>query len=80
MDGKPDPVSAKALKTNIAALAAMDLGKLQQLIDNKDWPRVINACDAIAASTRRVQNAASRIASRAAKQHWNPLLEDSTND
>ena len=75
MDGKPDPVSAKALKTNIAALAAMDLGKLQELIDKKEWPRVINACDAIAASTKRVQNAAGRIASRAAKQHWSPLLE-----
>ena len=79
MDKKPDPLSVKAIKGSIDSLAAMDLAALQKLIDQREWSRAINALDAISAKARTVQNAAGRLASRAAKQHWNPLLETIAN-
>lgn len=75
MDGRPDPVSTSAIEGAIASLAAVDLQRVQQLIERKDWPQAINELDAIAAQAKKVQNAARRMASRAAKQHWSPLLE-----
>ncbi len=75
MDGKPDPVSTSAIKGAIASLAAVDLQKVQQLIERKDWPQAINELDAIAAKSKKVQNAAQRMVSRVARQHWSPLLE-----
>ena len=75
MDGKPDPVSIKSLKANIATLASTDLEAVQKLIDQKEWSQAVNALDAISAQAKRVQNSAGRLASRAAKQHWSPLLE-----
>ena len=75
MDGKPDPVSTSAIKGAIASLAEVDLQRVQQLIERKDWPQAINELDAIDAKSRKVQNAAQRMASRVAKQHWSPLLE-----
>ena len=79
MDGKPDPVSVKSLKSNIAALGTIDLNKVQELIDKKDWSRAINALDAISAQAKKVQSTAGRMASRAAKQHCSPLLEDTAD-
>ena len=75
MDGRPDPVNTSAIEGAIASLAAVDLQRVQQLIERKDWPQAINELDAIAAQAKKVQNAARRMASRAAKQHWSPLLE-----
>ncbi len=75
MDGKPDPVSTSAIKEAITSLAAVDLQKVQQLIERKDWPQAINELDAIAAKSKKVQNAAQRMVSRVARQHWSPLLE-----
>ena len=75
MDGKPDPVSTSAIKGAIASLAEVDLQRVQQLIERKDWPQAINELDAIDAKSRKVQNAAQRMVSRVAKQHWSPLLE-----
>ena len=79
MNGKPDPVSVRSLKSNIAALAAIDLSEVQKLIDQKDWPRAVNALSAISAQAQKVKNAAGRMASRAAKQHWSPLLEETAD-
>ena len=79
LDQKPDPVSIKSLKGNIATLASTNLEEVQTLIDQKQWSRAINALEAIASQAKKVQNAAGRMASRAAKQHWNPLLERTTN-
>ena len=79
MAGKPDPVRVSSIKGAIAALAEVDLDKVQKLIDQKKWDRAINALDAISAKAKKVQNAAGRMASRAAKQHWSPLLEDNSN-
>jgi hypothetical protein len=75
MDGKPDPVSTSAIKGAIASLAEVDLQRIQQLIERKDWPQAVNELDAIAAKSKKVQNAAQRMVSRVAKQHWSPLLE-----
>ena len=47
MDGKPDPVSTSAIKGAIASLAEVDLQRVQQLIERKDWPQAINELDAI---------------------------------
>ena len=80
MDGKPDPVSIKSLKANIATLAATDLDAIQKLVDQKEWPKAINALDAVSAQAKRVQNSAGRVASRASRQHWSPLLEGLADD
>lgn len=79
LDGKPDPVSIRSIKGAIASLAAVDLEKVQKLIEGKEWERAVNALVAISAKARKVQNAAGRIANRAAKQHWSPLLEDNAD-
>ena len=76
LDGKPDPVSIRSIKGAIASLATVDLDKVQKLIERQEWERAINALDAISAKAKKVQNAAGRMASRAAKQHWSPLLEE----
>ena len=75
MDGKPDPVSTSAIKGAITSLAAVDLQRVQQLIERKDWPQAINELEAIAVKSKKVQNAAQRMVNRVAKQHWSPLLE-----
>ena len=79
LDGKPDPVSIRSIKGAIASLAAVDLERVQKLIERKEWERAINALDAISAKAKKVQNTANRMASRAAKQHWSPLLEDNAD-
>lgn len=75
LDGKPDAVSIRSIKGAIASLAETDLDKVQKLIEQREWERVVNALDAISTKAKKVQNAAGRMASRAAKQHWSPLLE-----
>ena len=77
MDGKPDPVSIKSLKANIATPASTDQEAVQKLIDQKEWSQAVNALDAISAQAKQAQNSTGRVASRAAKQHWSPLLERS---
>jgi len=79
MNGKPDPVSIRSIKGAIASLAATDLAKVQKLIEQKEWERAIDALSVISAQAKKVQNAAGRMASRAAKQHWSPLLEDNAD-
>ena len=76
IDGKPEPVSIRSIKGAIASLRKVDLEMLQTLIEQKEWKRAINALNAISAKAKKVQSAASRMASRAAKQHWSPLLEE----
>ena len=79
LDGKPDPVSIRSIRGAIASLTTVDLDKVQKLIERKEWERAINALDAISAKAKKVQNAAGRMANRAAKQHWSPLLEDNAD-
>ncbi len=75
LTGNPGPMSVKTLAENIAALASTDLEKLQGLIDQGKWEQVVNRLNALSMQARRVQNSATRLGSRAAKQHWSPLLE-----
>lgn len=59
----------------LASLKKVDLQRVAQLIERKDWPQACDELEAIAAKGRKVQNAASRMADRVVKQHWSPLLE-----
>ena len=79
LDGKPDPVSIRSIKGAIASLRKVDLERVQKLIEPKEWERAINALNAISAKAKKVQSAAGRMASRAAKQHWSPLLKDNAD-
>ena len=79
LDDKPDPVSIRSIKGAIASLRKVDLDKVQKLIEQKEWERAINALNAISAKAKKVQSAAGRMASRAAKQHWSPLLKDNAD-
>ena len=84
MRGKPSQLKIGSIKSSIKTLSDVDLEKLQELINEKKWAQVVNALDAISANAKRVQNSAIRMASKAAAQHWNPLLdlgkEDQGND
>ena len=80
MRGKPSQLKVSSIKSSIKTLGAVDLEKLQELINEKKWAQVINALDAISANAKRVQNAAIRMASKAAAQHWNPLLDVSQKE
>ncbi|QNI98046.1 hypothetical protein SynRS9902_02168 [Synechococcus sp. RS9902] len=72
-------MSIRSIKGAIASLRKVDLDKVQKLIEQKEWERAINALNAISAKAKKVQSAAGRMASRAAKQHWSPLLKDNAD-
>lgn len=72
---KPAPLATSALAGKIAVLAAIELDRLNELIEAGKWEAALNLISAIDADAKAVSRSCSALATRINKRHWSPLLE-----
>jgi hypothetical protein len=73
-------ITTNALAGKIAVLTAIDLKRLNELLDAGKWHAALNLINAIDADAKAVSRSCTHLAGKVNKRHWSPLLEQEAAD
>jgi hypothetical protein len=68
-------INTNPLAGKIAVLAANDLKRLTELLNDRKWQAALDLLNAIDADAKAVSRSCTHLASAVNKRHWSPLFE-----